>query len=1098
VSIDSTEAGAGAKGAAQAAIFAQNGEYWTIGYADSTFSLKDIKGLSYLQRLLQSPGEQFLALDLANESGISSATDSQHEQELLADPNITVGGLGDAGEMLDLRAKEEYRRRLQELKGTLEDLVERGDLERAEQTRSEIEFLEHEILRAIGIGGRQRRAGSASERARLSVSRAIKAALQKISEHHAPLGEILLRSVRTGTFCSAGPQTLVNWQFSSAASPGKLVAEESEPLIRPWSETDLPGVFSAQTKFVGREAERVLLSACLDQVMRSEGRVVMISGEPGVGKTRLAREFGFEAALKGVRVLVGGCYDRDNPVPFSPLVEMLEMRAHEPDQARFREMLGNDASEIARLMPELRRLFPDIPAPEEYSAEQSRQTLFTAISETLVRISAKQPVLCLLEDLHWADEGTLSLLSYLSRRLTTMPVMVVGTHRQSNVDPGSALAKTLDELIRFRILERIELRGLPRGDVGEMLSVLSGREPQAELVNFILANTDGNPFFIEELYRHLLERGQLTDITGELSRELKLGEVDVPQSVKLVIGRRLAQLTAQTQAVLGFAAVTGRSFTFELLEAASGEDTEPLLDHLEAAEGAGLISSVLDYPAARFRFSHELVRQAVLESVSPPRRQRIHLRLARATERIYANALEDHAIDLAYHMLEAGEANNDRAGTVRYLAMAAKREISQSAYSAAEFHLKSALELLPKLPESTERDRTELDLLSDYGVTLFVLKGWYVPEVGEVYKRAMELCRKLGETQQLMSVLFGLTAFHLCLPELGVCETYVNEMISLASSSAEDNTVMVAWSLGVTKFFRGEFAEAHENFDQAIRHYDRKRHRGIGFLVGQDLCAGSLVYDAMALMILGFPDQAEKRLNESLSLARDLGYPFTLTYCLVMAAKYCCIRRDFDRLPWLAHTARALAHEHGFTFWEEGITAYEPIGLALQEKKEELKISFQRAKKYSEVRYELAQTWARANLAEGFTRLGRVSAASSLLTEAFAMMNRNGERYAASEISRIRGVLALKQIEGRECSAVELQSAQVEAEHAFREAIEIAHRQGAKLYELRAAADLGRLLTRSGRSDEARRILGEIYNSFTEGFDAPDLRDARSVLEKAS
>src|SRR5262249_52765525 len=155
-------------------------------------------------------------------------------------------------------------------------------------------------------------------------------------------------------------------------------------------------------------------------------------------------------------------------------------------------------------------------------------------------------------------------------------------------------------------------------------SALSGSEPPEELVNFIFANTEGNPFFIQELYRHLLERGQLTDITGEFSQGLKSGGVDVPWSLKLVIGRRLGQLSAQTQAVLGLAAVIGRSFTFELLEAASGEDAEPLLDHLEAAERARLISSVLDYPSARFSFSHEILRQAVLESVSPPRRQLIH------------------------------------------------------------------------------------------------------------------------------------------------------------------------------------------------------------------------------------------------------------------------------------------------------------------------------------------------------------------------------------------------------------------------------------------------------------------------------------------
>jgi tetratricopeptide (TPR) repeat protein len=429
--------------------------------------------------------------------------------------------------------------------------------------------------------------------------------------------------------------------------------------------------------------------------------------------------------------------------------------------------------------------------------------------------------------------------------------------------------------------------------------------------------------------------------------------------------------------------------------------------------------------------------------------------------------------------------------------MAAKREISQSAYSAADQHLRTALEVLPKLPESVERDRTELDVLKDYGVTLFVLKGWYIPEVGEVYKRARELCRKLGETQQLMSVLFGLTAFHLCRAELGICENHVNEMMSLGCSSPEDKAVMVDWSFGATRFFMGDFAAAHQKFVQAIDHYDRKRHRAIGFSVGQDLCAGSLIYDAIALLILGFPDRAERRLEESLSLAHELGYPFTLTYCVSIAAKYCCTRRDFDRLPGFIRETRILAHEHGFRFWEEGICAYELMGLAFQGKKEELKASFQRAKKFSEVGYDLAGTWYRANMAEGLSVVGRLGAAVPLLTEAFDMMNRNGERYAESEISRIRGVLVLKQIEGRECSEVEQHSAQLEAERAFREAQEIARRQGAKLYELRAATHLSRLLSQGRRRDEARHILSGIYDSFTEGFDAPDLRDAKSVLDES-
>jgi hypothetical protein len=217
-----------------------------------------------------------------------------------------------------------------------------------------------------------------------------------------------------------------------------------------------------------------------------------------------------------------------------------------------------------------------------------------------------------------------------------------------------------------------------------------------------------------------------------------------------------------------------------------------------------------------------------------------------------------------------------------------------------------------------------------------------------------------------------------------------------------------------------------------------------------------------------------------------------------MAAKYCCVRRDFSRLPKLIESARIIAREQGFKFWEEGVTAYELIGLALQGKSEELKISSQRAKKYSEIGYELAGTWMRANMAEGFTILGRYNAAHRSLNEAFEMMNRNGERYAESEIARIRGVLALNEIEGRECDAAELQAAQGEAEQQFREAQKIAYHQGAKLYELRAATHLGRLLTRTDRRDEARHILSEIYDTVTEGFDAPDLQNLKRTLQEAT
>src|SRR5260370_11456022 len=288
-----------------------------------------------------------------------------------------------------------------------------------------------------------------------------------------------------------------------------------------------------------------------------------------------------------------------------------------------------------------------------------------------------------------------------------------------------------------------------------MLRALSGREPPEALVSLISSYTEGNPFFVEELYRHLAERGLLTDSNGEFRRDLKLMEVDVPQSLRLVIGRHLARLSDGTMAILNFAAVIGRSFTFELLEAATGEDAEQLLDRVEEGERTGLISSTLDHPAARFRFSHELVRQAVLEGLSPPRRQRIHLRVANAIERLHADALESHANDLAHHLLQAGAAATDPRRTVRFLAMAAKREISQSAYESAIRDLQNAFELLKQLPHSKERDNRELDLLFDYGLALLAARGWHVPERESPYLRAHNLRLELVGDPSLFSVLYG-------------------------------------------------------------------------------------------------------------------------------------------------------------------------------------------------------------------------------------------------------------------------------------------------------------------------------------------------------
>jgi len=1075
----------------QKGIFARRGEYWTIGFAGSASSLKDIKGLSYIQRLLRHPGEDFHVLDLLHEPGRSAAeSESQDASSLLSESSIRIGELGDAGEMLDAQAKQDYRRRLQELKEKLEDSIERGAREQAAQVESEIEFLQRELVRAVGLRGRDRRACSASERARLNVTRAIKAALQRISEHDTNLGELLARCIRTGSLCryAADSRAPIDWDFLFVDAGPPAGNQPAPPLL---TETNFPRGFSDQIKFVGRESERMTFSHCLDQAAHGQGNVIMIAGGPGVGKTRLACEGCAGASSKGFLVLVGNCYDRNDPIPFGPLVEMLEANASVLNKSALRDALGNDSSEIARLMPQLRRLFPDIAPSIEPSAEQSREILFTAISELLARAAADRPVLILLEDLHWADEGTLSLLGYIARRIVRLPVIIVGTHRDTELDAGGPLAKTLDELIRLRVIERVNLRGLPLNAVAEMIQTLSAREPPEALVSLIYSNTEGNPFFVEELFRHLFERGRLTDTDGEFRQDLHLIEVDIPQNLRLVIGRRLARLSRETRKMLDTAAIIGRSFTFELLEASSTVEADRLIDSVESAERAGLISSTLEYREAKFRFSHELIRQAVMVDISAPRRQRLHLQIAKGLESVCAGALEDHVNDLAYHLLQAGTAA-DPDKTVHYLALTTERAIQQSAYSAALQHSQSALELLTNLADTPERARGELDLQINRGVALVATKGWYARATGEAYGRARILCERLDEHSRLFSVLFGLWSFHLTRGEHLKAQVHADEMLRFALRRQSDGMLVQAyWSVGCSQFFMGEFIAARDNFRLAISGYDRRRHQTLAFQFAQDPYLSSLVFEAITLWTLGFPEQAEASAQAALAFARELGYPFSLAWCLEELTVYYSIRCDFISAARLIEEGLPLSKEHGYTHLEEGFLGCHMIALAAQGKMEELAANSLRARKFSDIEYEIRQTWVRSALAEAFGKAGKVSFALSLLMSSLEIMERNQEKFIEPELFRLRGELALRR---GETGSPTIDHAK-EAEQDFVKAIESARARSAKMLELRAAISLGRVLAMGGRADRAAQILKETCACFTEGFETPEFKTAQVLLD---
>jgi len=326
-----------------------------------------------------------------------------------------------------------------------------------------------------------------------------------------------------------------------------------------------------------------------------------------------------------------------------------------PSLEQFRSAVGDNATELAQIAPALRRVFPDLPPFLELPAQETRRYLFQSVTDTFMRVARRVPLFLVLDDLQWADEASLALLLHLAYRVTRMRLMVAVTYRDIELDHSSALARTLEQLLRTGSISQIKLRGLGDSEVVLMLRGLSLQDPPGQLVKIIFDETQGNPFFIEELYKYLVEEGKVFDASGQFRLDVKVDEVDVPDKIRLVVGRRLDRLGKSGRQILTAAAVIGRSFGFKLLETIlSHVDVDDLLTAIEQAERLGLVVSTSEGPEAPFQFAHELIRQTLLADASLPRRQLLHLRVADAIEKAYPEALSENAVEIAHHLSQAG------------------------------------------------------------------------------------------------------------------------------------------------------------------------------------------------------------------------------------------------------------------------------------------------------------------------------------------------------------------------------------------------------------------------------------------------------------
>jgi DNA-binding winged helix-turn-helix (wHTH) protein/tetratricopeptide (TPR) repeat protein len=829
-----------------------------------------------------------------------------------------------------------------------------------------------------------------------------------------------------------------------------------------------------KTTLVGRERELSVLRADLDRAASGSGRLVLISGEPGIGKTRLAEEVVAMARANGMAILSGRCLDDEQAVPFLPFVEMLESivdHAHGPDTLR--TTFGEQGPELTRLIPRLRSLAPEFSPRTDLGPAEARRYLFNCFGDFVARLAGGRPALMILEDLHWADDSTLSLLDHLIQRLAGSPMLVVGTYRDSELDAAGGLAKYVEKLLRGRMVTQVRLKSLLAGDVAAMLQNLSGQEPPPDVTETILVESKGNPFLIEELFRHLQEEDRLYDSAGKFRKRLEIGETDAPPSVRLVVTRRLERLGDATRKMLGTAAVIGRLFSFEVLRNSSDADPDAILECVEEAEKCGLISPVEDSPDLRFEFSHELTRQAVIAGTSVARRQSLHLKVAEAIERVYNSALEGHLAELAHHYRSGG----NRAKSIDFLHRAGAQAVSRAMYTEAESYFAAALDEVVKMPETRARDERELRVRSSYARAMAVSRGYGAPEVFEMSSLAHALAEKTGNLAELVQQLWVEVGFPETRGELGHAAGLIDELLLVAEREGSPVSLAMANTYQVeNRFYRGDFLGADEHFERGRAFFEAPEFAKIQY--GPAAAFGMASWDAW---VLGRPEVARERiLCASKRTRRD---PYELAVLNQMVAVLHAFMREFREAE--AAAAQALIDSGRRGFPELAMWHRIPLGIA----RAELGRTAEGVALLKQAVLAMTKREQRITMTHTLTWLAEAQALDGAIDDALrsigdALIANPEELYVRPETYRVRGELRLKR---GECA---------KAEGDFREAIAIAKKMRAKAWELRAATSLARLLRDTNRRDEARAMLSEIYNWFTEGFDTADLKAAKALLDE--
>jgi predicted ATPase/class 3 adenylate cyclase len=849
------------------------------------------------------------------------------------------------------------------------------------------------------------------------------------------------------------------------------------------SRLDVAGA-TGLTPLVGREHEVGLLWERWVQSHDGLGQVVLLSGEAGIGKSRLVRVLSERVADEGVPRLTLRCSPYHTNSALYPVIEhlqrLLQWHRHETPEARLdmlEQALQTAGLPLAEGVPLLAALLT-VPVPERYpplalSPQRQKQKTQEVLVAWLLAEAAQQPVLSVWEDLHWADPSTLELLELLLDHVPTARLLLVLTARPE-FRPPWALRSSVTPLILTR---------LTHPQIEEMaLRVTGGKLLPAEVLAQIVAKTDGIPLFVEELVKTILEAGLVQEDAGRYVLTGPLPPLAIPATLQDALMARLDRL-AVVKDVAQLGAVLGREFPYELLRAVALLDEVTLQQALAQLVGAELLYQRGVPPQATYLFKHALIQDTAYQSLLKSTRQQYHQRIAQVLTSRFPETVERQPEIAAHHYTEAGLTNE----AIDYWQRAGQQALQRSAYAEAMSHLTRALDLLTTLPESRARSQQELVVQMTLGIALRATKGQAAPEVERLYTHAHELCERVGEPLQRFRVLWGLWMVYSNRGEYHPMLHVGEQLLSLAERLQDPDLLLEAHhALWASYFLGGELAAARPHFEQGLRLYEPQRHRTHAALYsGHDpgVCCHQLA--APSLWLLGYPDQAVANSQAALALAQELAHSYTLTLALYFAAMVHHLCRDVPLTQARAEALMTVATDQEFPLHLAQAMPLRGWTLAENGRAEEgIAQIHQGLAAYQATGATRDRPYYLALLAEASAKVGQTTEGLEALAEALATLAKSGVPWWEAELYRLRGELLLSA------------DNETAAEACFHQALDIAPGRQARSLELRAAMSLARLWQRQGKRAEAHQLLAPIYGWFTEGFDTADLQEAKVLLEE--